>query len=174
MKKKLKSLLISSVLIFSVMAGITSFDVPVFENVVSVYADGKDSNYIINPTIDENGNMGDIDGLKAESGKEKSIYNTILKQIRIAVVFISGVGTLLMVAFFVLNFITLGKSQGNPQERQKAISGLIMTGLATAGLGSVFLVTTLFYNMLGSEEGVNSSGESGSTGAFIEQVEIKA
>jgi hypothetical protein len=83
-----------------------------------------------------------------ESKDRTTFFNNVLKEMRTVVLFISGIGTLLMVAFFIINFINLGKSQGNPQERQKAVSGLIMTGLATAGLGSVFLITSLFYGML--------------------------
>jgi hypothetical protein len=173
MKKKLKSLMMTFTLALTVAGASVGLDIPVLNEGTSVYAatEGKPSNHIPSLSIGSDGEMANnVGGLKAESGQEKSIYNTILKQVRTVIIFISGIGTLLMVAFFVLNFITLGKSQGNPQERQKAVSGLIMTGLATAGLGSVFLVTTLFYNMLGNEEG--EGFEEAST--YIEQTEIRA
>lgn len=80
--------------------------------------------------------------------KKSTLLTKVLKQYRKIIVFISGVGLLSMVMFFIFNLIELGNSRGNPQLRQKAINGLIMSGIATAGLGSVTLITTLFYNML--------------------------
>lgn len=76
------------------------------------------------------------------------ILNKILKEYRGIIVFISGIAMLSMIMFFILNFIELGNSKGNPQARQKAINGLIITGLATAGLGAVNLIVQLFYNMI--------------------------
>ena len=83
-----------------------------------------------------------------EKKEKKQVLNKILTEYRGIVTFISGIGTLSMIMFFIMNFIALGNSKGNPQERQKAIHGLIVSGVATAGLGSVTLITGLFYNML--------------------------
>ena len=83
-----------------------------------------------------------------EKTEKKKVLNKILSEYRGVVTFISGIGTLSMIMFFIFNFIALGNSKGNPQERQKAIAGLIVSGIATAGLGSVTLITGLFYNML--------------------------
>ena len=80
--------------------------------------------------------------------EKTQFFDKVLKEYRTVVIFISGIGTISMILFFILNFINLGKSQGNPQERQKAITGLIISGIASAGLGSVTLITTLFYNVL--------------------------
>ena len=90
---------------------------------------------------------GAITGGLAKKEK-KQVLNKILTEYRGIVTFISGIGTLSMIMFFIMNFIALGNSKGNPQERQKAIHGLIVSGVATAGLGSVTLITGLFYNML--------------------------
>lgn len=98
------------------------------------------------PAIKIEGGKVNVDQIKPKSANE--FFTTSLTQYRKVIVFISGIGTLSMILFFILNFINLGKSQGNPQERQKAVTGLIITGIATAGLGSVTLITSLFYNML--------------------------
>lgn len=98
------------------------------------------------PTIKVEGGEVNIDQIKPKGANE--FFNTSLEQYRKVIVFISGIGTLSMILFFILNFINLGKSRGNPQERQKAVTGLIIAGIATAGLGSVTLITSLFYNML--------------------------
>lgn len=75
-------------------------------------------------------------------------FGNILTQYRGVVTFISGIALISMIMFFIFNLIALGNSKGNPQERQKAIQGLIVSGIATAGLGSVTLITTLFYNFM--------------------------
>ena len=79
-------------------------------------------------------------------------FSEILTQYRSVVTFVSGIALISMVLFFIFNLIALGNSKGNPQERQKAITGLIVSGIATAGLGSVTLITTLFYNFIQKKE----------------------
>lgn len=76
------------------------------------------------------------------------VINRILKEYRIWVVFASGMTSLIMMGLFMINFMKLSNSQGNPQARQKAVSGLIFTGVGTALAGSVTLITQLFYNFL--------------------------
>ena len=83
-----------------------------------------------------------------EDTDKNVFFNTVLSEYRGIVMFISGIGTISMILFFILNFINLGKSQGNPQERQKAISGLIISGIASAGLGSVTMIVAIFFNAL--------------------------
>lgn len=115
---------------------------------VSVYAEGSDlSGDATNmPTIKFEGDSLTMGGL--DKGDKKDFFNTVLTEYRTVVIFVSGIGTISMILFFILNFINLGKSQGNPQERQKAITGLIISGIASAGLGSVTLIVSLFYNVL--------------------------
>ena len=96
--------------------------------------------------------IADNDNGKIKNGFEKTnkgeVFNKVLKEYRGVVTLVSGIGTLSMIMFFIMNFIALGNSKGNPQERQKAINGLIISGIATAGLGSVTMIVGLFYNML--------------------------
>jgi hypothetical protein len=167
MKKTIKSLIMTAIVAFTVVIGSVENYVPMLDNVVKVYAeDGHKNNEIPNVSMSDGTlNLGGIEN----AGDKTSIYDTVLAQVRLVVMFISGIGTLLMVAFFIMNFITLGKSQGNPQERQKAVSGLIMTGLATAGLGSVFIVTMLFYGMF-NDAGTTSNNTT-QTGSITPRVE---
>lgn len=83
--------------------------------------------------------------VNAQTGK--NAFNTILTQYRKIISFISGMATLAMIMFFIFNFIQLGASQGNPQERQKAVTGLIISGISTSLLGSITLITGVFYKM---------------------------
>ena len=131
---KFKKLLISILVMFISIGAVESHQLQV------------NANNIPNIQISEKNNGKIENGL--EKTKKKQVLNKILKEYRGIVTFISGIGTLSMIMFFILNFIALGNSKGNPQERQKAIHGLIASGLATAGLGSVTLITGLFYNML--------------------------
>lgn len=98
------------------------------------------------PIFSMNGGNLSMGGL--ENAEKDNFFNTVLSEYRGVVMFISGIGTISMILFFILNFINLGKSQGNPQERQKAISGLIISGIASAGLGSVTMIVAIFFNAL--------------------------
>lgn len=118
-----------------------------FVDTVEVHANGNlkgDATNLPQISFDGNGNLT-MGGM--ETQKKEAFFNTVLTEYRTVVIFISGIGTISMILFFIMNFINLGKSQGNPQERQKAITGLIISGIASAGLGSVTLITTLFYNV---------------------------
>ena len=94
------------------------------------------------------GNDNNISNGLQKSEVKGKLLNKILTEYRGVVVFISGIARISMIMFFIFNFIELGNSKGNPQARQKAINGLIISGIATAGLGSVTLITQLFYNMI--------------------------
>lgn len=98
------------------------------------------------PSFSMSGGTLNMGGLN--NADKDNFFNTVLTEYRGIVMFISGIGTISMILFFILNFINLGKSQGNPQERQKAISGLIISGIASAGLGSVTMIVALFFNAL--------------------------
>lgn len=78
---------------------------------------------------------------------KSTVLNRLLTKYRVIIVFLLAFGMLSSIMFFIFNFIELGNSRGNPQARQKAVNGLIMSGVSTAGLGSVILITTLFYNI---------------------------
>ena len=49
---------------------------------------------------------------------------------------------------FVLQFIRLGASAGNPMEREKVLKGIIWTGIGTAGCGAATLIFSLAFGMI--------------------------
>lgn len=116
------------------------------------YADTPTLNSSLDGGIDKmpeftmNSGVISLGGL--ENTNKDVFFNKVFNEYRGIVMFISGIGTISMILFFILNFINLGKSQGNPQERQKAISGLIISGIASAGLGSVTMIVAIFFNAL--------------------------
>ena len=118
----------------------------------NVYAGNANIPNISIATDSETGNTSISNGLAStDTAIKGNLLNKILKEYRGIIVFISGIGMLSIIMFMIFNFIELGNSKGNPQARQKAISGLIVSGIATAGLGSVTLIVQLFYNMISAD-----------------------
>lgn len=75
-------------------------------------------------------------------------FSRIIDKYKTVITFVSAIGAVTMVAVFILNFMKLGTTSGNPAERSKCIGALIWSGLAAAGLGSVALVVGIFYGAL--------------------------
>lgn len=75
-------------------------------------------------------------------------FSKIIEKYKTVITFISAIGAVTMVAIFILNFMKLGSTSNNPQERSKCITALIWSGLAAAGLGSVALIVGIFYGAL--------------------------
>lgn len=97
------------------------------------------------------------------SSKESSItaWQEFLSKYRNLVILLAAIAALTMVVLFIIGFIRLGASAGNPNARSEAIKGIIVTGIATALLGSVSLITYLSYSALGP---INNSEEKKDSG----------
>ena len=109
-----------------------------------------------------NGNIGDVTvevdadgnlsvgggGFTEAGGDSTSVWTTLFTKYRGIIAGISGIGTITMILFFIMNFLKLGASAGNPNARRDAITGCLWTGIATVGLGSVTLFAGFFYNIL--------------------------
>ncbi len=98
--------------------------------------------------LDDNGNLI-IDGADA-SGTEGTVstFNTIMDKLRILIAGVTGVLALVMVLIFTYKAFNLAKSSDNPQERQRAIQGLIFYFIGAACFGAASMFSGLFYNML--------------------------
>lgn len=101
-----------------------------------------------------------VDTGSSETGQEG--WTTILTQYRSVIVGVSGVCALTFLLLFILNFTKLGQSAGNPQMRSQALLGLIWTGIACAGCGSVALFVGFFYNLLNTPAGQAAAAAAGS------------
>ena len=75
-------------------------------------------------------------------------WGDLFTQYRGFIVGLSGVGAITMIALFIIQFIKLGASAGNPQARSQALAGVLWTGLAATGLGGVTIFVGFFYNAL--------------------------
>lgn len=96
-------------------------------------------------SMDSNGKM--TTSFDGQSDSTRT-WNTIFSKYRTTIIGISGILTLTFVVLFLFNFFKVGAEASNPVERRKALIGLLWTGLAAAGSGSVTLICALFWNAL--------------------------
>lgn len=89
-----------------------------------------------------------IEGVTDRGTGQQNFWSTILSEYRGIIVIVSGIATLTFILLFIVSFMKLGKSAGNPHERSNCITAIIVTGIATAGCGGVALFVGVFYNML--------------------------
>ena len=147
-KKLLTGVMVASMLLTGFVAAQT------VTNPIAVYAD--------NETAPETSAGADFDGITVQisngqasiggsdiSQNQDAAWNTILEKFQVVVMGISGIGTICMVLFFIMNFIKLGAASTNPSEVAKIKTALLYSGLAAAGLGSVTFIVGLFYGILG-------------------------
>lgn len=78
---------------------------------------------------------------------QNEAFHHVIERYKVIIVFFAAMATITMVGIFIFNFMKLASSASNPMERQKCITGLIISGIATGLLGSVGLFVGLFYNV---------------------------
>lgn len=78
---------------------------------------------------------------------EEEAINAGLSKFKIVVLTVMGFATLTMILIFIKNFLILGIASTNPQARGQAITGLIFSGIATAGLGGIIVFVGFFYTL---------------------------
>ena len=112
--------------------------------VVTVYLSQKPSTGDIGVQMGDNGKL-EIDGITSD---DTSAWNQLFSRFKGVIVGITGVGTLVMIVLFIVQFMKLGASAGNPQARSQALTGVLWTGIAAALLGSVTIIVGFFYNAI--------------------------
>lgn len=115
------------------------------------------------PTVSAgNGNISDMSVTISDSGaltisgesgmtstaKSGGAWTAFISKYRNFIVGISGIGAVSMILFFIFQLLKLGATAGNPQARSQALSGLIWSGVAAAGLGSATIIVGFFYSSL--------------------------
>lgn len=75
-------------------------------------------------------------------------WKTLIDKYKGFITGISAVGAVTMVVLFIMQFLKLGASAGNPSARSQALVGVLWTGIAAAGLGAVALITGIFYKAI--------------------------
>lgn len=81
-------------------------------------------------------------------GDDVSAWNLVYSKYKRVIVGISGLGAITCVLAFVLFFIKMGSTAGNPSERSRVLTMLLFTGAGAAGLGAVSLIFGFFWNMI--------------------------
>ena len=104
--------------------------------------DTKDSFQMVDGKLVIKGDMDHSDG-------SDGAWSDFYERYRGFIVGISGVGAITMIVLFIVQFMKLGASAGNPQARSQALGGVLWTGIAAAGLGAVTIITGFFYNSVG-------------------------
>lgn len=110
---------------------------------VDAYAASKGLFDDFDVNIDENGEVV-VDSEATQQGA----WTTLIEKYKNFIVGFSGIAAVTMVAAFILQFMKLGTTAGNPSERSKAVSGILWTGIAAALLGAVSLITGIFYGFI--------------------------
>lgn len=83
-----------------------------------------------------------------DSDRDVTANNALEKYKSVVMVFL-GFCLITMIAVFIYNFTKLGTTASNSRARQEVIMGLVVSGVATAGLGGVMIFFGFFYRLLG-------------------------
>lgn len=109
--------------------------------VMQAHAEGQIGE--VNVTVGEDGSLKLDGGGMSNTGTSGSAWTKFINKYRNFIVGISGIGAVSMIMFFIFQFMKLGASAGNPQARSQALTGLIWSGIAAAGLGAVTIIVGL-------------------------------
>lgn len=93
-----------------------------------------------NVGVSVDGNGVTLAGVDGDTSKA---FSAFLGFIRL----LSGAGALVMLMFFVINFVKLGASGTNANARAQAISGLVWSGIATVCLSMSLVIFMFFFKM---------------------------
>lgn len=127
------------------VTGFATYQAAVTSEVVAEATEGN--KFGINASMDASGNItfGNTD---TSISTQQDVWNKVLSVLQIVIQAIGGIGTSVMILFFIMNFIKLGANSTNANEVAKIKTAMLWTGLAAAGLGSVTLIFSLFFNLL--------------------------
>jgi hypothetical protein len=96
--------------------------------------------------VDGNGSVTVVDGNNTNA---MNMGGVVQKYQSIATV-ITGILTVTMFIFMLIQFTKLGAAGDNESARKKAINGILTTGIATALLGGATIIIGFFWNFLGT------------------------
>ena len=75
-------------------------------------------------------------------------WNMIYDSFQKIIVGITGVGILICLLAFTLQFIKLGSVADNPSERAKVLKGIVWSGVGTAGCGAATLIFGITFGLI--------------------------
>ena len=115
---------------------------------IQVHADEGTSVSDVEVKISDDGTLSVSGGGMSSTAKSGKAWTDLITKYKGFIVGISGIGTVSMILFFIMNAIKLGASSGNSKGRTDAIIGLVVTGIASALLGAVSVIVGFFYSAL--------------------------
>lgn len=81
------------------------------------------------------------------SNQEDAMAQVITKY-KDVILFVSGILAATSVVVFIVYFLKLGTISSNPRDRKEALTGLLISGVSAALMGSVTLIVGVFYGLL--------------------------
>lgn len=146
-KKNLKGRMSAFLMAFLMMFAMSSMSImPAFAADASGGTGGTGPASIFD-IVGDDGNVGEVGG-GGEGG-----FTVVITQYRTIAVAITGILTITMLIFMLIQFTKLGASGDNEMARKKAIMGILTTGIATALLGGATIIVGFFWNVLTSTGG---------------------
>jgi len=133
---------LTNLVLAMILAVLTLFSMPVVAQAESPNNPGDIS-------VDVSGGNLSISGGNFDTDDQASAWNQFIEKYRNFIVGIAGIGAVTMIVLFIIQFLKLGASAGNPQARSQALVGVLWTGIAAAGLGAVTIIVGFFYNAFG-------------------------
>ena len=118
--------------------------VTIGDSVQNIFVSAKPTSGGVNVQVGADGQLV-VDGITSD---DTSVWNQIFDRFKGIIVGLTGIGTLVMIVLFIIQFMKLGSSAGNPQARSQALTGVLWTGVAAALLGSVTIIVGFFYNAI--------------------------
>ena len=130
------------------VTGFATYQTAVTSEVVAEATSGTEGNkFGISASMDASGNIifgNSVSGISNQT----QVWNRVLNVLQTVIQAVGGIGTSVMILFFIMNFIKLGANSTNANEVAKIKTAMLWTGIAAAGLGSVTLIFSLFFNLL--------------------------
>ena len=71
----------------------------------------------------------------------------VIVKYKAIITFVGGIATVTMVAIFIIQFLKLGVVTTNPRDRKEVLTGLLISGISAALLGSITFYVGVFYGL---------------------------
>lgn len=107
--------------------------------------------YAIDIQVDRDGvkiNPGEMPDMTRVDGVKDAVDQIVMPQVRSIGLAITSICTIICFAAFLISVTKLSASAGNPQARQRALTGILVSGIALALFGGAWVVVSFFWNFL--------------------------
>lgn len=92
------------------------------------------------------GNMPDM--TTSISTLQSAIDDAVMPQVRTIGTAVTSICTIICLIAFLISVTKLATSAGNPANRQRALTGILFSGIALALFGGAWIIVAFFWNFL--------------------------